>query len=163
MAKRASRLITAAGAATVAGAIALDQVGGFEGLRLAAYRDVVGIWTACYGETKNIKPGMKFTLGECNNMLLGSIVEHEYGMRQCLKDPDGIPIESYIAAVSLTYNIGVGGFCKSTARKRFDVMDVRGACEAFMSWIKGGKPLRVIKGLVNRRAIERAYCLKGVK
>ena len=147
---------------TAAGALAVQLVGGFEGLRLAAYKDVVGVWTACYGETAGVKPGMKFSKAECDNMLIGSIVKHESGMRQCLFLPDDIPIRSYVAFVSLTYNIGVNAFCNSTARKRLDAGDLRGACNAMMSWNKGGRPLRVIRGLTIRREAERKLCLEGL-
>lgn len=63
-------------AITLIGKLAIQTVGGFEGLKLYAYRDVVGIWTACYGETKGIKPGMKFSKADCDNLLIDSLVEH---------------------------------------------------------------------------------------
>lgn len=70
MAKTKTRLVGALGAATVAGSLAVQTVGGFEGLKLYAYRDVIGVWTACYGETAGIKPGMKFSKATCDNMLV---------------------------------------------------------------------------------------------
>ena len=68
------------------------------------------------------------------------------------------------AAVSLAYNIGIAGFCGSTARKKFDAGDVIGGCNAFLSWNKArvGGVLRPVKGLTARRERERALCLKGV-
>src|SRR5690606_16845266 len=104
--------------ATSLGAAAVEFTGPLEGLRLHAYKDVVGVWTACHGETKGIKPGMKFTREQCDSMFIGSLTRHEAGMRKCLKAPDAIPDKSYVAFVSVTYNIGVGGFCSSTMRKR---------------------------------------------
>ena len=145
---------------SLAGSIAIQTVGGFEGLRLYAYKDVVGIWTACYGETKGIKPGMKFSKEECNNMLVDSLIEHEHGMRKCLANPDGLPVKTYVAGLSLTYNVGIGAFCKSTMRKKLNAGDLRGACEELMKWTKAGG--RVIKGLVNRRVAERKLCLEGL-
>ena len=53
------------GAAATAVAIAL--IGGYEGLRTYSYQDVIGVWTACYGETRGIGPGMKFTNNEKAN------------------------------------------------------------------------------------------------
>lgn len=151
------------GAITLAGSMAIQTVGGFEGLRLYAYRDVVGVWTACYGETKGIRPGMRFSKEDCDNLLIDSLVEHEAGMRRCLQAPDAIPAESYVAFVSLTYNIGVGAFCRSTARKRLDAGNLVGACDAILSWNKGGRPLREIRGLTIRRHAERDLCLKGAR
>lgn len=159
--KRRSRLVAgSAGAVTGAGMLAIVIVGGWEGLRLHAYQDVVGVWTACYGETKDIKPGMKFTKDQCNVMLIGSLTEHEAGMRRCLAAPDSLPEKTYVAFVSATYNIGVGAFCGSSMARRANVGDLRGACEALMLWTKAGG--RVVQGLVNRRTAERKLCLEGL-
>jgi GH24 family phage-related lysozyme (muramidase) len=38
----------------------LAAIAGGEGLRLVAYQDIIGVWTASYGETKDIMPGMRF-------------------------------------------------------------------------------------------------------
>ena len=143
------------------GAAAIALVGTWEGLRLTAYRDVVGVPTVCYGETYGVKLGDKHTKAECDAMLMRSLRKHEVGMRKCLKNPDAIPGKSYVAFVSLTYNIGVGAFCRSTARKRLNRGDVRGACNAAKWFNKAGG--RTIKGLVNRRAAEHRLCLEGLK
>ena len=142
------------------GAAAIALVGAWEGLRLTAYRDMAGIPTVCYGETLGVKLGDKHTKAECDAMLLSSLKKHEAGMRKCLKAPDAIPAKSYVAFVSLTYNIGVGAFCRSTAARRLNAGDVRGACDA-ATWFKkaGG---RTIPGLVNRRSAEHALCLEGL-
>jgi lysozyme len=157
----ATRLTGAAGAVTAIGILTIALVGGFEGLRLVAYKDVVGVWTACYGETEGIKPGMKFTKEQCNVMFLEGLTRHEKGMRSCLNDPDGIPDKVYVAALSLTYNVGVGGFCKSTVARRLNNLDYRGACNALLAWNKAGG--HVISGLVKRRQRERTLCLDGLK
>lgn len=152
---RKTRLVGGIGAAAIA------LVGAWEGLRLTAYRDVVGVSTVCYGETLGVKLGDKHTQAECDAMLLASLRRHEAGMRKCLKRPDAIPAKSYVAFVSLTYNIGVGGFCRSTARKRLDAGDVRSACNAAKWFNKAGD--RTIRGLVNRRAAEHSLCLEGLQ
>ena len=113
-----SRLIGAGGAITAIGALTIGVVGQWEGLRLHAYQDVVGVWTACYGETKGIRPGMKFTQGQCDTMFMGSLTEHEAGMRRCLAAPDALPEKTYVSFVSVTYNIGVGGRCRRPWRGR---------------------------------------------
>lgn len=149
-----------AGAVLAAGLAAVQMVGGFEGLRLYAYKDIVGVWTACYGETKGVKPGMKFSKAQCDNMLINSIVEHEEGMRRCLKSPDTVSIKPYVAFVSFTYNVGVGAFCNSTLAKKVNAGDIRGACDELSKWNRAGG--KVVKGLTIRRAAERRYCLEGV-
>lgn len=159
--KRSSKLVTGVtGAITGVGMLTMAVTGGWEGLRLVAYKDIVGVWTACHGETKGIKPGMKFTKAQCDVMFIASLTEHEAGMRRCLKAPDAIPDKSYVAFVSVTYNIGVGGFCGSSMARRVNAGDLRGACEALMMWNKAGG--KTVRGLTNRRAAERELCLAGV-
>lgn len=141
-------------------AAALAMIGGYEGLRLYSYQDVIGVWTACYGETKGIRSGMKFTKAECDDMFAKRLVEFETGMRACLKQPDAVPIKPYIAFLSLSYNIGIGGFCKSSVAAYANAGDYRAACNRIPAFNKAGG--RVIRGLVVRRTDEQKYCLAGV-
>lgn len=144
--------------ALMAAAVAI--VGAWEGLRTVAYRDVVGIPTVCYGETRGVKMGDRYTVDECKAMLGDGLAEFEQGMRKCLAAPDRIPAKSYVAFLSLSYNIGTGAFCRSTVARRANAGDVRGACDAILMWDKAGG--KRVQGLVNRRADERRICLEGV-
>lgn len=153
----ASRLAKGGAAA----AIAISIIGAWEGLRTTSYRDVIGVWTVCYGETKGVRPGQQFTKEQCDSMFLPRIQEHEEGMRKCLREPDAIPIKSYVAFVSLTYNIGTAGFCRSSLPAMINAGNVRGACEALVYFNRAGG--RVVQGLVNRRASERKLCLEGLQ
>lgn len=156
--------------------LAVYFIGPWEGLRLNSYRDIVGVWTICYGETRGIGPGMAKTKAECDELFGGSIQSHEAGMRRCLANPgptlrqrlqsysaktDGIPTGPYIAFVSLTYNIGTGGFCNSSLPRLINSGNIRGACNALPLFNRAGG--RVVQGLVNRRADERRICLEGLK
>ena len=150
----------AAGAVTALGLMAVAFVGNWEGLRLYAYQDVIGVWTACYGETRGIKPGMKFTRDQCDVMFIEGLADFERGMRGCLARPDAIPHETYVAFLSFTYNVGTGAFCRSTLRRKADAGDLRAACDELPKWVNAGG--RRIKGLVNRRRDERRLCLTGL-
>lgn len=161
MAKRSRLVAGIGGAITGAGLLAIQFTGGWEGLRLHAYQDVVGVWTACYGETKGIRPGMKFTKEQCDSLFIGSLTEHEAGMRKCLKAPDAIPEKTYVSLVSFTYNVGVGAFCRSTLARLANAGDLDAACRQLPRWNKAGG--KVIKGLVNRRKAELALCLAGLQ
>lgn len=156
----ASRLKTAAGAITAIGVLAGAFVTNWEGIKLYAYKDVIGVWTACQGLTKGIKPGMKFTREQCDVLFIEALTEHEAGMRKCLKAPDALPVKTYVAFVSITYNIGVGGFCRSSMARKANAGDLVGACNALTLYNKAGG--QVIRGLVNRRAAEKKLCLEGV-
>lgn len=141
-------------------ALAVAVVGGFEGVRLATYRDVVGVPTVCFGETRGVKMGDKYTMDECKVMLGDGLVEFEAGMRKCLRAPDTIPDKTYVSFLSFAYNVGNGAFCGSTLRRKADAGDLKGACDELPKWNKAGG--KVIKGLVNRRAEERKLCREGL-
>lgn len=136
-------------------------VGAWEGLRTRAYSDIVGVPTICYGETKGVEIGDSATKAECDAMLIQSLRRHEAGMRHCLKNPDKIPIKTYVAFVSLTYNVGTGNFCRSTARRRLNNGDWAGACKA-ATWFNRARG-RKVQGLVNRRQAEYKLCMQGAK
>ncbi|MCA0275884.1 MAG: lysozyme [Proteobacteria bacterium] len=164
-----SRLIKgAAGALTAAGLLAASFVASWEGRSLVSYRDIVGFWTGCDGVTKGMGPNMRFTDAQCDRMLVEELVEHEKGMRGCLKTPDQMADKTYVAFLSLTYNIGVGAFCKSTTAKRINAGDLRGACEAATWFDKAGG--RKVKGLEKRRRLgdatrksEYQLCIEGLR
>lgn len=140
-------------------AVAVSLIGGFEGLRLNSYQDSVKVWTVCYGETKGIKKGMRFTKPECDAMFANRLVEFETGMRRCLKAPDSIPDKPYVTFLSLSYNIGLGAFCKSTLAKKANAGDIRGACNELPKWSRAGS---LAKLLLPRRQTERKLCLEGL-
>lgn len=143
-----------------AGALAVAIVGGFEGLRLNAYRDVVGVATVCYGETRGVKIGDRHTKSECDAMLLKGLQEFERGVMACAPALAKAPDARVVAHISLSYNIGVGAYCKSTVARRFNAGDVRGSCDAFLMWNKAGGI--TWPGLTRRRQAERDLCLKGL-
>jgi len=156
-----SRLKNAAVGLTVAGSLAIGLVGGFEGVRTRAYRDVVGVPTVCFGETRGVRMGDQYSIDQCKAMLGTALVEFETGMRRCMRMPDAVPDKSYVAFLSFSYNVGIGAFCKSTLAKKLNAGDLRGACNELPHWNTAGG--RIIKGLVNRRAEERKLCLEGLK
>lgn len=142
------------------GAAAIALVATWEGLRTKAYLDAVKVPTVCFGETRGVKLGDQYTVQQCKDMLGNRLVEFEAGMRKCLRNPDAIPDGPYVAALSLSYNIGVGGFCRSSVRRLLDAGQIRQACDAFRNFTRAGG-MR-LQGLVNRREAERAICLKGL-
>lgn len=152
-----SRLKKSAG--LMAAAVAL--VGAWEGLRLVAYRDVVGVPTVCFGETRGVKMGDRYTAEQCREMLGDALAEFETGMRRCLTAPDAIPPKPYVTFLSLSYNIGTGAFCRSTLVRKANQGDIRGACDEILKWNRAGG--RVLKGLTNRRKEEHRICLDGLK
>lgn len=134
-----------------------------EGTRLKAYRDSVGVPTICVGETKGVRMGMSKTEAECEVMLRERLDEFGGKMEACLpdaKDPKKMGPHTYVAFLSTAYNIGSGGFCRSSMVKRWNAGDRRGACDALLLYNRAGG--RVLKGLDNRRKREHALCIQDL-
>jgi len=60
--------------------------------------------------------------------------------------------------VSLSYNIGLAAFRGSPLLRKLTAGDYQVAADQFPAWNRAGN--RVVQGLVNRRAAERALFLK---
>lgn len=145
----------AVAASLAASAVALATITHFEGFRSQAYRDVTGIPTIGYGETKGVKMGDTITHREALERLRISADEHGKGMARCIRVP--ISQGEYDAYLSFTYNVGVGAFCKSTLNKKLNAGDYEGACKELLRWDKAeGK---VLPGLTKRRQEEYKVCL----
>ncbi|MBT8152759.1 lysozyme [Epibacterium ulvae] len=149
--------LLAAGGVALSGAVSF--VGQWEGLRTEAYRDIVGVWTVCYGETKGVTPIDRYSKAECDRMLGARVLEFERELDRCLTG--SVPVGAKIAFVSWAYNVGVGAACRSTLVRKANVGDVRGACNELPRWNRAGG--RVVRGLTNRRMSERDLCLRAVE
>lgn len=146
------KLIASIGAS--AAAIVTAFVAQHEGLRLWAYRDPVGVLTACYGHTgPDVQPGQTYTPARCRELLERDLARHAQALA-CIHRPltDG----QKAAFVSFAYNVGPRAFCESTLAKKANAGDMAGACAELSKWVyaKGQR----LPGLVARRAAERAMC-----
>jgi lysozyme len=139
------------------GARGLDLIKSFEGLRLSAYRDSVGIWTIGYGHTKGVKPGDTITVEQANDFLREDLRDAE----RAVNDLTFLNLtqSQFDALVSFTFNLGRGNLQASTLLRRVNEGDFEGAAEEFLRWTKAGG--KVLPGLVRRREAERALFLKG--
>lgn len=131
-------------------------VGAWEGLQTVAYRDPIGIPTVCYGMTKGVKMGDRYTKEECSDMLIDELNVFASEVQRCVPW-ENLPDTRKVAVVSLAYNIGSGAFCKSTVARELRFGNVQEACDAFLRWNKAGGV--VWRGLTNRRKAERDLCL----
>ena len=139
------------------GAAAVAFIGAFEGLRTTAYRDVVSIPTICYGETQGVKMGDRYTVEQCKAMFRERLEDYAKPVERCIRRP--MPDTTYIAFVSLSYNIGSGGFCNSSVAKLYNAGRTREACDYMLNYNKAKR--RVFPGLERRRQAERKLCLQG--
>lgn len=142
------------------GAEGLHLIKQFEGLRLEAYVDAVGVLTIGYGHTRGVKPGDTISEADAERLLLDDVAETEAAIATLLRVP--VNGNEFSALVSLAYNVGAANFAKSSVLRHLNAGDRAGAAEAILLWSKGrvnGK-LALLPGLARRRAAERALFLK---
>lgn len=144
-------------------AIAVPFIAREEGKRNHAYQDIVGVWTICFGHTSGVKPGDFMTDAQCEAQLRNDIRTYRANLHQFLTPETKrhrMTPERDTAFTSLAINVGWAGAGKSTAVRRLNAGDIRGACEAMGWWNKAGG--RVVLALANRRGRECALCMVGV-
>lgn len=157
---RAPRLWKTAGALalSVAGVAGLQY---HEGTVHAVYLDPVGIPTSCTGHTGKDTTldmvGQPRAASVCARLLREDARTAERAVQKCVRTK--ITQQQYDAMVSLAFNIGGDAFCNSTLVRTLNAGDCRGAADQFMRWVKARG--RTLKGLVTRRADERAAFLTG--
>ncbi|MEG7663762.1 lysozyme [Hafnia paralvei] len=132
----------------------------FEGCRLTAYQDSVGVWTIGYGWTQPVdgKPvgkGMTITQQKADDLLKQGVIQYEAGVHGLVTVP--LNQNQYDALVDFAYNLGVNALKGSTLLKKLNAGDYAGAANEFTKWNKaGGKELA---GLTRRREAEKSLFL----
>lgn len=136
----------------------LELIKQFEGLRLEAYIDPVGVLTIGYGLTSAagivlVKRGMTITKEQAEDYLIRALAKYEYAVSRALKRT---PTQNqFDAMVSLCYNIGPGNFGGSSVVRYFNAGNPEMAAASFLLWTKAGKPPKPMEGLKRRREAER--------
>lgn len=132
----------------------------FEGCKLTAYQDSVGVWTIGYGWTqpvdgKPIRAGMTIKQETAERLLKTGLVSYESGVSRLVKV--GLTQGQFDALVSFTYNLGSRSLSTSTLLRKLNAGDYAGAADEFLRWNKAGG--KVLNGLTRRREAERALFL----
>ncbi|WP_273721301.1 MULTISPECIES: lysozyme [unclassified Bartonella] len=134
----------------------------WEGLRLNAYKDAIGVWTIGYGHTNSagkpfVHKGMTVTEKQAENLLRQDLRQFENTVEQAVHV--SLTDEQFAALVSFCYNVGTTAFCNSTLLKKLNNGEYEGVPAELQKWTKaGGKRLQ---GLVHRRVAEAGLWAKG--
>lgn len=122
----------------------------FEGCKLAAYKDSVGVPTIGVGHIKGVKMGMKITQAQADKFLVEDLAVVE----KCLNSLSVMLKQNqFDSLASWIFNLGVGNFNSSTMKKyivaKCSDIDVT---DQMVKWCNaGGRPLL---GLKKRRVAE---------
>lgn len=174
-----TRKLTAIGATAVIAVSGGVLVAPWEGKENHAYKDMVGVATLCYGETKGVKMGDYRTDDQCDQSLAQQLESYNKAMNKYVK----VPLKPYeeVAYTSLVWNIGETAFKNSkSVLQRLNSGDHGGACKGILDWnkatftvkdanvqIRNGEKCTAkgdgmfsctVKGLTNRRLDEYKTC-----
>jgi len=135
----------------------------FEGCKLKAYQDSVGIWTIGIGsiryeDNSPVKEGDIITEAGAISLLSGFLRKTEEKVNELLKVT--LKQHQFDAIMSLVYNIGIGAFTKSTILKKINnTPDDPSIGNEFTRWCRAGG--KVVPGLLRRRKAEAQLYLTG--
>lgn len=143
----------------------------WEGRELHAYLDRLAepdVWTICDGDTENVKPGMVETPAGCDKRLAKRLTKDFYpGLVKCIASFGKRPLAWQAMMISLSYNVGTGAACKSTAARLGRDGRYYDSCIAATAFNKAGGKMLI--GLVRRREMgdanrigEAELCVSGI-
>lgn len=133
----------------------IDLIKRFEGCRLKAYQDSVGIWTIGYGITEGVEEGDVITQEQAEQRLEDELDVVGLGVQNLVEVP--LNDNQFSALVCFAYNIGLGNLKKSKLLSLVNEQKFDLAAAQFTRWnMAGGK---ILQGLIDRRAAEAALFL----
>jgi lysozyme len=123
----------------------------FEGCRLTAYRDSVGVLTIGYGHTgPDVQEGMTITQARAEELLLADVAKATAAVNAHVKVT--ITQDEFDALVDFAFNAGCAAFEGSTMLRDINAGNFMAAAEQFERWDHAGG--KVLAGLLRRRISE---------
>jgi len=129
----------------------------FEGCRLKAYLDPVGIPTIGYGHTKGVKMGQTITEATATIYLKEDLTESENAVNKWM-NKYSFNSNEFSALVSFTFNCGAGSLnnlVKNGARTKAEIAK-------YITLYNKGANGKYLEGLARRRKAEKELFLKEV-
>jgi lysozyme len=131
-----------------------QMIESFEGLRLEAYQDSVGVWTIGYGHTPSY-PDQSITKEQADSLMASDLARFESKVNGFCGE--ATTQGQFDAMVSFAYNLGAGALQGSTLLRLHQSGDYPGAADQFLRWDHAGGA--VLVGLTRRRKAERQVYL----
>ena len=130
--------------------VGIELIKQFEGCRLKAYKDAVGVWTIGYGHTVDVKEGIEISQHQAEVILEVDLREYEGYINKYVQVP--LTQNQFDAFVSWVYNLGVGNLRSSTMLRVLNEGKYSEVPYQIKRWNKAGG--KVLRGLVRRREAE---------
>jgi lysozyme len=131
----------------------------FEGLRLTAYQDQVGVWTIGYGHTgKDVQPEHTITQEQANNLLMQDVASAVAAVNRLVTV--AFHQNGFDALVDFAFNLGNNALAGSTLLRKLNASDFGGAAAEFPKWCKAGG--KIVQGLLRRREAEQQLFQQGM-
>jgi lysozyme len=145
---------------------AYDLIKKFEGIRLEAYRDPVGIPTIGYGtiryaDGRRVNIGDRITIYDAEYEMGEECFEICRNISPALSELD-VTQNRIDAVISFCYNLGSAAFLGSTLLRKWRDGDILSAADEFLRWNKAtidGRKVE-LEGLTKRRRAERELFLR---
>lgn len=131
----------------------------FEGFRETAYLDSAGVWTIGYGNTYYadgtlVKKGDTITRADAETLFDDVLQSFADGVNELIHEE--LNDCQFGALVSLSYNIGITAFRKSTLLRKVNSDPTDPSIEKeFLKWVRAGG--KTVNGLIKRRVKEANY------
>ena len=128
----------------------IELIKSFEGRRLVAYQDSVGVWTIGYGHTKTAHEDRLIIKSTADRLLAEDLAEFEKYVEEYVTVT--LTQNQFDALVSWTFNLGPGNLQESTMLRKLNQGLYTEVPDEMRRWNKAGG--EVLKGLVRRREAE---------
>ena len=128
----------------------IELIKDFEGRRLVAYQDSVGVWTIGYGHTKTAHEDKLIIKSTADRLLAEDLAEFEKYVDTYVTV--ALTQNQFDALVSWTFNLGPGNLQESTMLRKLNYGDYESVPDEMRRWNKAGG--EVLEGLVRRRDAE---------
>jgi lysozyme len=122
----------------------------YEGLRLEAYQDQVGVWTIGFGTTSGVYEGMVISLDQATAFLQSDLKKFESDVKNMVKV--SLTQNQFDALVSWTYNLGAGSLKSSSMLRALNEGKYTSVPSEMELWNRAGG--QIVEGLVKRRHSE---------
>lgn len=137
----------------------LELIKHFEGCKLTAYQDIVGVWTVGFGHTgHDVYPGLTITQEQADNLLKQDLSKFETQVEAAVASPVPLTDNAFAALVSFSYNLGINALIKSSLLRLLKAGGPLAAAPEFLKWSHAGGVL--VPGLLKRREAEKELFLK---